>query len=136
MPDLGKPAAPEAETEHHTMNGIIDATPSILSAPPSKPTTSGTEPSDGSASGTADHIATDQISGLRERIDEIDSALIALWQERAAISAEVGRVRIASGGTRLVLSREREIVDRFRDALGADGVQLALLILRAGRGPL
>ena len=33
-------------------------------------------------------------------------------------------------------SREREIVDRFRAALGADGTQLALLILRAGRGPL
>lgn len=80
--------------------------------------------------------AVEDISGLRERIDEIDNAIIQLWQERAAISAEVGRVRIASGGTRLVLSREREIVDRFRDALGADGVQLALLILRAGRGPL
>ncbi|HEU0241323.1 MAG TPA: chorismate mutase [Micromonosporaceae bacterium] len=83
-----------------------------------------------------DDPASDRISGLRERIDEIDNELIRLWQERAEISAEVGRVRIASGGTRLVLSREREIVDRFRDALGADGVQLALLILRAGRGPL
>lgn len=80
--------------------------------------------------------ATEQISGLRKRIDEIDEQLIALWRERAAISGEVGRVRIASGGTRLVLEREREIVDRFREALGADGVQLALLILRAGRGPL
>ena len=62
--------------------------------------------------------------------------MIELWRERAAISGEVGRVRIASGGTRLVLAREREIVDRFREALGADGVQLALLILRAGRGRL
>jgi chorismate mutase len=44
--------------------------------------------------------------------------------------------RVASGGTRLVLSREREILDRFRSALGADGTQLALLVLRAGRGPL
>jgi len=79
----------------------------------------------------AEHIA-----GLRHRIDEIDNLIIELWRERAAISGEVGRVRIASGGTRLVLSREREIVDRFREALGADGVQLALLILRAGRGPL
>ncbi|MEN3304282.1 MAG: hypothetical protein V7603_484, partial [Micromonosporaceae bacterium] len=26
--------------------------------------------------------------------------------------------------------------DRFRTALGADGTQLGLLILRAGRGPL
>jgi len=80
--------------------------------------------------------ATERIAGLRDRIDEIDSEIIELWLERAAISGEVGRVRIASGGTRLVLSREREIVDRFRAALGADGVQLALLILRAGRGPL
>ena len=88
------------------------------------------------ATGTGDADATQRISGLRKRIDEIDDALIELWQERAAISAEVGRVRIASGGTRLVLSREREIVDRFREALGADGVQLALLILRAGRGRL
>ena len=76
------------------------------------------------------------ITSLRTRIDEIDAAIIQLWQERAAISQEVGSTRVASGGTRLVLSREREILDRFRGALGADGTQLALLILRAGRGPL
>jgi chorismate mutase len=87
-------------------------------------------------SGTPDPGASANIGELRNRIDEIDNALIELWRERAAISGEVGRVRIASGGTRLVLAREREIVDRFRDALGANGVQLALLILRAGRGPL
>jgi chorismate mutase len=88
------------------------------------------------STGTPDTGASDRIGDLRHRIDEIDQALIDLWRERAAISGEVGRVRIASGGTRLVLAREREIVDRFREALGADGVQLALLILRAGRGPL
>jgi chorismate mutase len=80
--------------------------------------------------------AAERIAALRNRIDEIDSTLIELWRERAAISSEVGRVRIASGGTRLVLSREREIIDRFGAELGADGVQLALLILRAGRGRL
>ncbi len=77
-----------------------------------------------------------RIAALRNRIDEIDATLIQLWQERAAISQEVGVTRVASGGTRLVLSREREILDRFRSALGADGTQLALLVLRAGRGPL
>jgi len=82
------------------------------------------------------HDANTHIAALRERIDEIDAALIRLWQERAALSQEVGSTRVASGGTRLVLSREREILDRFRSALGADGTQLALLILRAGRGPL
>ena len=80
--------------------------------------------------------ADSHIAGLRERIDEIDAALVALWKERAAISQEVGKTRVASGGTRLVLSREREILDRFGKELGADGTQLGLLILRAGRGPL
>lgn len=91
---------------------------------------------DGSPSGAPDSPADDEIARLRTRIDEIDAALIRLWQERAAISRQVGATRIASGGTRLVLSRERQILDRFRSALGADGTQLALLILRAGRGPL
>ena len=64
--------------------------------------------------------AADEIRGMRVRIDEIDQAIIDLWQERA----------------RLVLSRAREIVERFRTALGPDGTQLALLLLRSGRGPL
>jgi chorismate mutase len=76
------------------------------------------------------------IADMRARIDEIDATIIRLWQERAAISQRVGATRVANGGTRLVLSREREILDRFRNELGADGTQLALLILRAGRGPL
>ncbi|MCX4389534.1 chorismate mutase [Micromonospora peucetia] len=86
--------------------------------------------------GTPEPTAAARIVEIRERIDEIDRALIELWQERARLSQEVGVTRMASGGTRLVLSREREILERFRAALGADGTQLALLLLRAGRGPL
>jgi chorismate mutase len=91
------------------------------------------QPADADAASTPpdSHIAQ-----LRQRIDEIDAALIALWQERATISREVGATRVAAGGTRLVLSREREILERFSAELGPDGTQLALLILRAGRGPL
>jgi chorismate mutase len=84
----------------------------------------------------ADTAPDEHIARLRQRIDEIDAAIISLWQERAAISQEVGATRVAAGGTRLVLSREREILERFSTELGADGTQLALLILRAGRGPL
>ncbi|GLZ76446.1 hypothetical protein Afil01_12530 [Actinorhabdospora filicis] len=76
------------------------------------------------------------IDDLRDRIDTIDAELIRLWQERSALSQEVGKARMASGGTRLVLAREREILSRFREALGADGTQVALLLLRSGRGPL
>lgn len=86
--------------------------------------------------GTEEAEAAARILAMRDRINEIDSALIALWQERAALSQQVGATRVASGGTRLVLSREREILERFRRELGADGTQLALLVLRAGRGPL
>ena len=93
-------------------------------------------PGDPRQTGTDAPEAAERILAIRNRINEIDEALIALWQERAELSKQVGAVRIASGGTRLVLSREREIVDRFRAALGADGTQLALLVLRAGRGPL
>jgi chorismate mutase len=85
-------------------------------------------------SGTATPDA--HIASLRIRIDEIDETIIRLWQERAALSQEVGKTRVASGGTRLVLARERQILDRFREVLGEDGVQLALLVLRAGRGRL
>jgi chorismate mutase len=88
------------------------------------------------STGTEEPSAATHISGLRERLDEIDAQIIALWQERATISREVGATRVASGGTRLVLSREGEILDRYRQELGPDGTQLALLILRAGRGPL
>ncbi|SCL40985.1 chorismate mutase [Micromonospora pallida] len=86
--------------------------------------------------GTQEPGAAARIVAIRERIDEIDQQLIDLWQERAGLSQQVGRTRMASGGTRLVLSREQAILERFRTALGADGVQLALLLLRAGRGPL
>ena len=86
--------------------------------------------------GTDEAPAADEIRAMRTRIDEIDQAIIDLWQERARLSQQVGKTRMASGGTRLVLSREREIVERFRTALGPDGTQLALLLLRSGRGPL
>jgi chorismate mutase len=79
---------------------------------------------------------TDRITALRSRINAIDEQMIELWRERAALSREVGSVRVASGGTRLALSREREILEHFKHELGEDGTQLALLLLRAGRGRL
>ena len=88
------------------------------------------------STGAGAPLAADEIRAIRERIDQIDQTLIDLWQERANLSQQVGRTRMASGGTRLVLSREREIVERFRESLGPDGTQVALLLLRAGRGPL
>lgn len=85
---------------------------------------------------STDDVTPADISSMRLRIDEIDAAIIRLWQERAGLSQHIGAVRLAAGGTRLSLHREREIMERFRQAIGPDGPQLALLVLRAGRGPL
>lgn len=90
-------------------------------------------PSDRHPDATDPHGRTER---LRARIDEIDDRLIALWRERAELSRQVGAARVAAGGTRLALSRERQILDRFATALGADGTDLGLLLLRAGRGRL
>ncbi|MBA3489290.1 MAG: chorismate mutase [Longispora sp.] len=78
----------------------------------------------------------EHIADLRDHINDIDTQLVDLWRQRAALSKEIGTTRVAAGGTRLVLSREREILQHFSTELGEDGTQLALLLLRAGRGKL
>jgi chorismate mutase len=78
----------------------------------------------------------DRIGELRGAIDACDAEIIALVQRRLAISQEIGSVRKANGGTRLSLSREQQILSRFRAALGRDGAALGMLLLRQGRGRL
>jgi chorismate mutase len=78
----------------------------------------------------------ERITELRGAIDACDAEIIALVQRRLAISQEIGTVRAASGGTRLNLSREQQVLSRFRTALGRDGAALGLLLLRQGRGRL
>lgn len=85
---------------------------------------------------TTDQAETEELDRLRSQIDELDAEIIRLWKERAGLSKRVGEIRMAGGGTRLVLDRERAILEKYRTALGDDGVQIAMLILRAGRGPL
>jgi chorismate mutase len=84
----------------------------------------------------ADAAPDTAIPVMRHRIDEIDAAIMRLWQERASISRTIGAIRLASGGTRVVLSREQQVIQRFRQVLGEDGTTIALMLLRAGRGPL
>lgn len=79
---------------------------------------------------------TDRIGELRTEIDACDAEIIALVQRRLSISHEIGAIRAAAGGTRLSLSREQQVLDRFRTALGPDGAALGMLLLRQGRGRL
>jgi chorismate mutase len=77
-----------------------------------------------------------RIGQLRAEIDACDAQLIELMRHRLSVSQEIGALRAASGGTRLSLSREQQVLARFRDALGPDGATLAMLLLRQGRGRL
>ncbi|MGW0840308.1 chorismate mutase [Streptomyces sp. NPDC002787] len=74
------------------------------------------------------------ISGARERIDALDDRIIGLVQERMAVSAVIQDARIESGGRRVNLSREMEILAHYRDALGKPGTALAMTLLELCRG--
>ncbi|MFF7949984.1 chorismate mutase [Streptomyces griseorubiginosus] len=74
------------------------------------------------------------IADARERIDAIDDRILGLIQERMAVSAVVQQTRIASGGRRVHLAREMEILGRYRDALGKPGTNLAMTLLELCRG--
>lgn len=78
----------------------------------------------------------DRIGELRQEIDACDAAIIELVQRRLAVSQEIGAVRKASGGTRLNLAREQQVLARFQAALGPDGAALGMMLLRQGRGRL
>ncbi len=78
---------------------------------------------------------SDEIDDLRVEIDRLDAIILAAIKRRTAVSKKVGATRMASGGPRLVHSREVKVIDRFAD-LGQEGHTLAMLLLRLGRGPL
>ena len=73
---------------------------------------------------------------LRTQIDAIDAGIARLVAERARLSARIQSARIASGGVRVELGRERLVLDGYRQTLGEDGVPLGSAVLRLCRGPL
>jgi chorismate mutase len=89
-----------------------------------------TGPANGPAAGDADLIPL-----LRTQIDAIDAGIARLIAERARLSARVQTARIAAGGVRIELGRERRILESYRSALGDEGPTLATAILRLCRGP-
>ncbi|MFD4969744.1 chorismate mutase [Streptomyces sp. NPDC058424] len=86
------------------------------------------------ASGARTDEAANVITGARERIDTLDDRIIGLIQERMAVSAVIQETRIASGGRRVNLSREMEVLGHYRDALGKPGTTLAMTLLELCRG--
>lgn len=76
-----------------------------------------------------------EIEELRKEIDQLDAEILSAIKRRTEVSRIIGRTRMASGGTRLVHSREMKVLERFSE-LGQEGYTLAMLLLRLGRGRL
>ena len=84
---------------------------------------------------TAGEPTADDIDSLRVEIDRLDAEILRLVKRRTEVSKTIGRARMAAGGPRIVYSREMAVLARFRE-LGSEGRDLALLLLRLGRGRL
>ncbi|UQI48322.1 chorismate mutase [Streptomyces sp. HU2014] len=84
--------------------------------------------------GARTDAAADVITGARQRIDDLDGRIIGLVQERMAVSAVIQRERIGSGGRRVNLSREMEILNHYSEQLGKPGTALAMTLLELCRG--
>ena len=80
-------------------------------------------------------VLTRRIAHLLAARDVGTGQILAAVQRRTEVSQAIGKVRMASGGTRLVHSREMKVIERY-SALGQDGKDLAMLLLRMGRGRL
>lgn len=87
-------------------------------------------------SGTSDPLSNDHIQELRKEINQLDEAIISAIRRRTEISHRIGQSRMGSGGTRLVHAREVAIINKLREALGAEGPAIASALLRMGRGRL
>lgn len=76
------------------------------------------------------------LTRARRRIDDLDEQLISLLRERKRISAGIQRDRLASGGVRTDIAREREIFRRYGGVFGSAGTALSSAVLEICRGRL
>ena len=82
-------------------------------------------------SGSADEA---MLTTHRAELDRLDAQLIDLIAQRRVVSKTIQQLRVAAGGPRIQHGRERQILTRYRDALGAEGSKLALAVLELCRG--
>lgn len=81
------------------------------------------------------HDSGSDIATLRVEIDRIDNEILRLVRRRSEVSQEIGAARIAAGGTKIVHNREIAVLNHYAQ-LGQEGRDLAMLLLRLGRGVL
>ncbi len=76
------------------------------------------------------------VTALRARIDDLDRMVVDIVAERRVLSRRIQEARVAAGGVRVELSRERDILEAYSASIGSEGVALATAVLRTCRGKL
>lgn len=71
---------------------------------------------------------------LRFQIDQIDRTITELLKQRASISFDIQRERVRSGGSRVDLGRESEVITAYVNRLGERGSDIAHTVLTYCRG--
>jgi chorismate mutase-like protein len=61
-------------------------------------------------------MSTERITSLRSEIDAINTELLALVARRLDVSVEIGALKQAAGLPLYSEDRERDLLDRFRNA--------------------
>ncbi|WP_405449351.1 chorismate mutase [Streptomyces erythrochromogenes] len=74
------------------------------------------------------------VASLRADLNVVDAEIRALLERRRALSREVQRTRLASGGTRTDLSREMHVIAPYTEAYGRQGTAIAMAVLEICRG--
>jgi chorismate mutase len=98
-------------------------------------TENATEQSEPSTQAAGQAAGPPEIGQLRTEIDHLDAEILRLVKRRTEVSRMIGATRMASGGTRIVVNREMDVLARYRE-LGPEGRQLAMVLLNLGRGRL
>ncbi|MCB1588147.1 MAG: chorismate mutase, partial [Xanthomonadales bacterium] len=55
-----------------------------------------------------------ELDDLRRQLDEVDARLVQAMAERQSLVAQVGQVKLASGGQLRDFRRERQVLDHIR----------------------
>ena len=76
----------------------------------------------------------ESIEESRALIDEIDDAVVGLLAQRKQVSAHIQALRAQRGEGRVAMSREYEVMARYRSALDRPGARVAVSVLELCRG--
>lgn len=73
------------------------------------------------------------LQNLRGELDRLDAEILANVRRRAEMTRRAGLARVDAGLPQVTRSNEMDVLRRFEQDLGRDGVSLGMVLLRMGR---